>query len=336
LLIHSAASCTGLMAIQLARRAGVQIIATVGSGEKVAYLRGLGVDKVFNYRSKDVMTELLAALPGGRVNVILNLLTGQIRDQSLRLLAPEGRFLDLAVAGLKAAAPPDLSALVDNQGYFGLDCRRLCLRQPAYVGRTLQLLSDLVNSGEIQPLPVIRQYALSDVKAAYELLESRNGIGRVVLQPGGATGSVSSSDDRMTHRMSVRETSPASAFEPIAVIGISGRFPGARDLDSFWQNLISAKSSIEEAPADWWPFENFSNGRPQPGKNGYYRWGGFLDGIDEFDPSFFNMARGEAEVMDPQHRLFLQEAWKALEDSGHSPRELANATRRCVEQDRIT
>ena len=113
----------------------------------------------------------------------MNLLTGPIRDQSLGLLAPEGRFLDLAVTGLKAVAPPDLSTLVDSQGYFGLDCRRLSLRQPSYVNRTLQELSDLVTNGKIQPLPVIRQFALSEAKAAYELLESRNGIGRVVLLP---------------------------------------------------------------------------------------------------------------------------------------------------------
>ena len=51
-------------------------------------------------------------------------------------------------------------------------------------------------------------------------------------------------------------------------------------------------------------------------------WGGFLDAFDEFDAPFFKMARAEAEQLDPQHRLFLQEAWKALEDSGYSAREL--------------
>jgi amino acid adenylation domain-containing protein len=323
LLIHSAASCTGLMAIQLARRAGIKIVATVGSQEKVTYLRGLGLEKVINYHSEDVMADLVAALPGGRVNVILNLLTGPIRDQSLSLLAPEGRFLDLAVGGLKAVAPPDLSVLVDNQGYFGLDCRRLSLRQPSYVSRSLQELFDLVTSGEIQSLPVIRQFTLSNAKAAYELLESRTSVGRVVLLPMAATSSISTHEPQTEEKVFVREPLPASAFEPIAVVGISGRFPGAPDLDSFWQNLISGKSSIKEVPPGRWPLENFENGDPQPGKNGSNRWGGFLDGVDEFDAAFFNIARGEAEMMDPQHRLFLQEAWKALEDSGHSPRELA-------------
>jgi amino acid adenylation domain-containing protein len=323
LLIHSAASCTGLMAIQLARRAGVQIIATVGSQEKVTYLRGLGLEKVFNYHSRGVMAELVAALPGGRVNVILNMLTGPIRDQSLSLLAPEGRFLDLAVVGLKAVSPPDLSVLVDNQGYFGLDCRRLSLRQPSYVSRSLQELSNLVTSGEIQPLPVIRQFALSDAKAAYELLESRTSVGRVVLLPMAGRSSISSRENQTAKKVFGREPLPVSVFEPIAVVGISGRFPGASDVESFWQNLISAKSSIEEVPPGRWPLENFENDGAQPGKDGFSRWGGFLDGIEEFDAGFFNIARAEAEMMDPQHRLFLQEAWKALEDSGHSPRELA-------------
>jgi amino acid adenylation domain-containing protein len=323
LLIHSAASCTGLMAIQLARQTGVRIFATVGSEEKVAYLRGLGLEEVFNYRSRDAVAKLIAAMPGGQVNVILNLLTGPIRDQSLSLLAPEGRFLDLAVAGLKATAPPDLSALVDNQGYFGLDCRRLTLRQPSYVSRTLQQLSDLVTNGEIRPLPVAGQFTLSEARAAYELLESRNCIGRVVLLPMEGSCSISSRENQRTVRVRAAEPSPAPGFEPIAVVGISGRFPGAPDLDSFWQNLISAKSSIKEVPPDRWPVETFESGSSEAAKNGYNRWGGFLDGIDEFDASFFNVARAEAEVMDPQHRLFLQEAWKALEDSGHSPRQLA-------------
>ena len=321
LLINSAASCTGLMAIQLARRAGVEIFAMVGSEEKVAYLRRLGLKHVFNYRSGEVMAELRAALPGGQVNVILNLLTGPIRDQSLSLLAPEGRFLDLAVAGLKAVAPADLSVLVDNQGYFGVDCRRLSLHKPSHVTRLLQHLSALIASGEIQPLPLNREFMMSDAKAAYELLESRTGFGRVLLLPTGGTDSVSPRENRMAQR--VRESSQTSAFEPIAVVGISGRFPGAPDLDAFWQNLISARSSIREVPHDRWPFENFESGSPQLSKKGYNHWGGFLDGIDEFDAAFFNVARGEAEVMDPQHRLFLQEAWKALEDAGHSPRELA-------------
>jgi amino acid adenylation domain-containing protein len=323
LLIHSAASCTGLMAIQLARRAGVQVVATVGSQEKVTYLRRLGLEKVFNYHSRGVIAELVAALPGGRVNVILNLLTGPIRDQSLSLLAPEGRFLDLAVVGLKAVGPPDLSVLIDNQGYFGIDCRRLSLRKPSYVSRSLQELSDLVTSGAIQPLPVISQFALPDAKAAYELLESRTSVGRVVLLPMAGTSSVSAREIQTSEKVVVRETLPASAFEPIAVIGISGRFPGAPDLDSFWQNLTSAKSSIKEVPPGRWPLENFENGDPKSTRNGSNRWGGFLDDIEEFDAAFFNIARGEAEMMDPQHRLFLQEAWKALEDSGHSPRELA-------------
>jgi len=322
LLIHSAGSCTGLMAVQIARRAGVKIFATAGSKEKVAYLRGLGVEHVFDYRSNDVMTELRAALDGGQVNVVLNLLSGPIRDQSLSLLAPHGRFLDLAVAGLKAVSPPDISVLVDNQGYFGIDCRRLSLRQPSIVGRSLQHLSAQVASGEIQPLPVNRQFTLFDAQLAYELLEARSGIGRLLLLP--MEGAALSSHEHRTPTItSVRESPPAFAFEPVAVIGISGRFPGAPDLEALWENLILAKSSITEVSPDRWPRANFESGNPQLAKSDYRHWGGFVDGIDEFDAPFFNIARGEAEMMDPQHRLFLQEAWKALEDSGHSPRELA-------------
>jgi amino acid adenylation domain-containing protein len=319
LLIHSAASCTGLMAIQLAQRAGVRIFATVGSAEKIDYLRGIGVADVFDYRSRDLITELREAMPGGKVDVVLNLLTGPIRNLSLDLLSPGGRFLDLAVAGLKASAPPDLSLLVDNQGYFGVDCRRLSLRQPSIVADALKNLSTLVVSREIRPLPVSRHFALSEVRSAYELLESRTGIGRVILLPI-EENFTSSPPGRILDNTSIQERLPKPAFEPIAVIGMAGRFPDAPDLATFWQNLVSAKSSITEVGAERWPGEGPF--RPLANSSDRY-WGGFLDGIDEFDAPFFNIARAEAEMMDPQHRLFLQEAWKALEDAGYSPRDLA-------------
>ena len=120
-----------------------------------------------------------------------------------------------------------------------------------------------------------------------------------------------------------RATGRSASFEPVAVIGISGRFPGAPDLQSYWQNLAEGKSSITKFPLKRSAAEKSQSGDLQlPSDNFDEPWGGFLDGIDEFDAPFFKMARAEAEQLDPQHRLFLQEAWKALEDSGYSAREL--------------
>ncbi len=106
------------------------------------------------------------------------------------------------------------------------------------------------------------------------------------------------------------------AREPIAVVGISGRFPEADDLDELWENLAAGRDCISEIPAGRWDYREHFDPRPGvPGKS-YTRWGGFLRAVDEFDAAFFNISPREAERMDPQERLFLEEAWRALEDAG--------------------
>ncbi len=125
-------------------------------------------------------------------------------------------------------------------------------------------------------------------------------------------------------RVNPSRTGRSLAFEPVAIIGISGRFPGAPDLQSYWQNLAEGRSSITKFPRERSAMEKSqSEDLELPGEKSFDEpWGGFLDAFDEFDAPFFKMARAEAEQLDPQHRLFLQEAWKALEDSGYSAREL--------------
>jgi acyl transferase domain-containing protein/acyl carrier protein/SAM-dependent methyltransferase len=109
----------------------------------------------------------------------------------------------------------------------------------------------------------------------------------------------------------------------IAVIGMAARCPGAQDIDEFWQNLTTGKDSIREV--NRWKIDSFFDPDPQtPGKCNC-KWGGFLSDIDAFDPLFFNISPKEAELMDPQHRLFLEEAWKALEDAGYSDKDLEEA-----------
>ena len=114
--------------------------------------------------------------------------------------------------------------------------------------------------------------------------------------------------------------------EQIAIIGIAARFPGAADLGQFWNNLTAGRDSITEIPADRWSLENFFDPeRTRAVKDGksYAKWGGFLEDFAAFDPLFFHISPMEAAAMDPQERLFLQNAWHAFEDAGYSPAELA-------------
>ena len=115
-----------------------------------------------------------------------------------------------------------------------------------------------------------------------------------------------------------------SQTSDIAVIGMSGRFPGAGNLREYWANLASGRDSIGEIPADRWDVDRYYDPDPQIPDKMYCKQGGFLENIDQFDPLFFNISPKEAELMDPSQRLFLEEAWRAFEDAGYGDNALSN------------
>src|SRR5262249_32251219 len=113
--------------------------------------------------------------------------------------------------------------------------------------------------------------------------------------------------------------------DDIAIIGLSGRYPLAENLEEFWENLKLGRDCVQEIPTDRWDIAGlFQPGAPEQGKS-YSKWGGFLPGVDQFDPLFFNISPKEAENMDPNERLFLETAALAIEDAGYVPDKLAVA-----------
>nr|BAP05591.1 CalC [uncultured Candidatus Entotheonella sp.] len=119
---------------------------------------------------------------------------------------------------------------------------------------------------------------------------------------------------------------PQAKTVGIAVIGLTGRYPEAADLDTFWQNLAEGRNSISEVPAERWDWHDwFSQDATRTGVH-LSRWGGFLDDVDKFDPLFFNIAPRDARFMDPQERLFLEGAWSAMEDAGYRRSDLPART----------
>lgn len=124
---------------------------------------------------------------------------------------------------------------------------------------------------------------------------------------------------------------PQSNREPIAIIGMSGRFPQAKNLEEYWENLVTGKNSITEIPAERWTLEGFFHPNRQEAiiqNKSYSKWGAFLDDYNQFDPLFFNIAPREAEKIDPQELVFLEECWKALEDAGYVPSNLSPEVRK--------
>ncbi|RDK95530.1 ketoacyl-synthetase-like protein, partial [Enterobacillus tribolii] len=112
--------------------------------------------------------------------------------------------------------------------------------------------------------------------------------------------------------------SPAGADgvdDPIAIIGISGRFPQARDAGELWEILAQGRCVVQPYPAERLPADGKWDDAAK------YLMGS-MPGVDEFDPLFFEISPREAEIMDPRQRLLLQEAWRALEDAGYGAAQL--------------
>ncbi|MFD4660075.1 acyltransferase domain-containing protein [Kitasatospora sp. NPDC058444] len=102
--------------------------------------------------------------------------------------------------------------------------------------------------------------------------------------------------------------------EPVAIVGIGCRFPGGPDPSAFWRLLVDGGDAVGPVPA---ARRELLNDR--------VRWGGFIDGIDRFDPLFFGISPREAVQMDPQQRLILELSWEALEDAGIAPHSLVGS-----------
>ncbi|UFP94731.1 type I polyketide synthase [Gloeobacter morelensis] len=105
-------------------------------------------------------------------------------------------------------------------------------------------------------------------------------------------------------------------MEPIAIIGMGCRFPGASDLQAYWQLLCDGVDAIGEVPAERWDVDAFYDPHRRTPGTMNTRWGGFLESVDRFDHQFFGITPREARLMDPQQRLLLEVACDAFEQAG--------------------
>ena len=106
--------------------------------------------------------------------------------------------------------------------------------------------------------------------------------------------------------------------EGVAIVGMAGRFPGARNVPEFWQNLLDSRDTISHFRDDQLEGDGAKDA-PARADPAYVRARGIIDDIEMFDAGFFGINLKEADLIDPQHRVFLETAWDALEDAGHDP-----------------
>src|SRR5690242_11495452 len=112
------------------------------------------------------------------------------------------------------------------------------------------------------------------------------------------------------------DSQPDTSIEAIAIIGMAGRFPGAKSVEAFWQNLKNGVHSLTRFTDQELKASNIDSAllsHPD-----YVRARPILDDVELFDASFFGFYPAEAEIMDPQHRVFLECAWEALENAGYA------------------
>ena len=308
ILIHTATGGVGLIAVQYAKKCGLNIIATVGSEEKINYLKGIGVENCINYLVSDFKEEVLKLTNGRGVDIIINTLSGEAISRNMDILAPGGRYMEIAMTALKSLKSFDISRLNDNQTFFSIDVRKLYKIAPELINEYLEDMYDFLEKREIVPT-VGKVYDLTNIKEAFYALENRANIGKVVVN-----ARIAAHEKRSVSliRMPAAESNNRALNEEIAVIGMSCRLPGAENADEYWDNLKNGVNCIGDLPYDRWGLSPEDCGELR------CHYGGFLENVGDFDPLFFNMSGMEAEMADPQQRILLEQMWSALEDAGCS------------------
>ena len=334
-LIQTATGGCGLMALQLAALAGAVSFATTSRQQKADILTRLEVPYILNYRS-DFDQEIDQITQSRGVDVVLNMLSGDAIQKGINCLAPSGRYLEIAVHALKTSPKLDLSRLIKNQSFYSIDLRRLGFEEsPLSLPKMFSKMNALIESKRIVPI-VSRIYPIYQMVDALNYVAQGNHIGKVVMSHTADTMTdlkESCIQNLLVQKKKATEktsrTLPISFGKKndnnsIAIVGRSGQFPKSDNLEEYWKNIAEGNDCISEIPADRWSIGEYYHEEAVEGKTNC-KWMGVLENADKFDPSFFNISPAEAEWMDPQQRVFLQNAWSCIEDAGINPETLSSS-----------
>lgn len=179
-LIHGGAGGVGIAAIQYAKHCGAEVIATSGSPTKRAFLREFGADHVFDSRDLEFVDAIKELTGGQGVDVVLNSLSGDAMEQSLALLRPFGRFLELGKRDFFLGTRIGLKPLRRNVSYFAIDVDTLAVERPDLSAALMRQTIGLINEGALRPLPY-RRFARAEIGDAFRLMQSSGHIGKIVV-----------------------------------------------------------------------------------------------------------------------------------------------------------
>jgi len=188
-LIHGAAGGVGLAAIQIVHQAGGTVFATAGNSEKRNYLHALGVRHVMDSRSLAFADEVLERSGGEGVHIVLNSLAGEAMLESIRVLAPLGRFLEIGKRDILQNSKLELRPFEKCLSFHSIDIDQLLLHEPARCAALFRDLLSRFEEGVFQPLPH-RVFGIHEVRSAFRFMQESRHIGKIVVSMQGTEATI--------------------------------------------------------------------------------------------------------------------------------------------------
>jgi NADPH2:quinone reductase len=182
LLVHGGSSGIGITAIQLAKARGATVFCTVGSAEKARACVEVGADAAIDYRSQDFVTETLRLTGNRGVDVVLDMVGGPYIEKNLKLLALEGRLVQIAFLQPSRVEVDWMPLMMKRLTFTGSTLRARPVAQKAHLAQQLRAhVWPLLEQGRALPR-IYRTFALDQAGAAHALMESSEHIGKIVLE----------------------------------------------------------------------------------------------------------------------------------------------------------
>ena len=183
LLVHGGSSGIGTTAIQLGKAFGATVYTTAGTSDKCEFCNNLGADAAINYREQDFSEEIKRLTEGKGVNVILDMVGGPYFPKNIRLLADEGRLVQIALMQGSKAEVDFRSLLLKRVTLTGSTLRPRSAEEKTKIAQALQKnVWPLLESGAIRPI-IHQTFPLKQASEAHRLMESSAHIGKILLKP---------------------------------------------------------------------------------------------------------------------------------------------------------
>ena len=242
-LIHSAAGGVGIAAMQVARWLGAKIYATVGSEQKVQFLReefDIPSENIFHSRDESFVHHVLAATGGRGVDVVLNTLSGQLLHASWQCVAPCGTFVELGKRDIVARSKLAMEPLDENRAFVAVDMAHLAVHNTLEVSRLLRRVVHLYENHAITPVEPLRVYPCHSVTEAVRSLYTGTTIGKIVIVIAGDTDGQQALETAPDLQSSTRVSMPDANFKPTDAYVLIGGLHGLSGSIARWMVCCGA------------------------------------------------------------------------------------------------